>query len=139
MATAAATPSGLVATPSTSGGTLAANTYLYRVAAVRDGLVSAPTAQVQAITTGATGSVSLSWNAVPGATSYRVFGRLGTIQLIGSPTSPAFVDTGSVTPSGALPTAIGLANLRIPHRDNVTDVEVGTGIDEYRNRYGRAG
>lgn len=139
LAAAPAVPTGLVATPSTTGGTLAAGTYIYRVTSMRNGQESAPTAQVSAITTGATGSVSLAWNAVPGATSYRVYGRSGTIQLMSSPTSPAFVDTAAITPSGALPTAIGRTSLRIPYGPNVTNIEVGNDVGDYRNRYGSPG
>jgi hypothetical protein len=58
-------------------------------------------------TTGTTtGSVALAWTAVPGATGYNVYGRTpgAELKMTPSPTSATtFTDTGSVTPSGALP------------------------------------
>lgn len=58
-------------------------------------------------TTGTTtGSVALSWPAVAGATGYKVYGRsFGAEQLITSTASTSYTDTGSVTPSGAIPPA----------------------------------
>jgi len=59
-------------------------------------------------TTGTTtGSVTLNWAAVAGATGYNVYGRSQGGELKMTPsaiTALTFTDTGSVTPSGALPT-----------------------------------
>lgn len=60
-------------------------------------------------TTGTTtGTVTLNWPAVPGATGYNVYGRTVAGELKMTPTPIAgltFTDDGSVTPSGALPAA----------------------------------
>lgn len=102
------TPVNAAFSTATTGGTLAAGTYSYRVSAL-DGLggetlVSAATTQA---TTGATSTVTVNWGAVTGATGYKVFGRTAGSELllatVGATTT--WTDTGSVTPSGALPEA----------------------------------
>jgi hypothetical protein len=62
-----------VATPSAAGGTLAAGVYYYRVAAIVGGVESVGSNEFTVTTTGATGSVALTWLAVTGATGYRVY------------------------------------------------------------------
>lgn len=103
------TPSGLIVTPSTTGGTLGAATRSYRVSAYMDN--SAETVActaVTGVTTGTTASVALSWTAVYGAKGYNVYGRASGSELKMTPsgqTATTFTDTGAVTPSGALPSA----------------------------------
>jgi hypothetical protein len=69
----------VTATPFTTGGTLAAGTYYYRVTPLNDESYNGNNAygttsvEVSAVTTGTTGRVSLSWPAVANATHYRVF------------------------------------------------------------------
>lgn len=99
------TPVNAAFTTSTTGGSLAAGTYYYRVSALDkhgETLASTETSQV---TTGATSTVTVNWGAVTGATGYKVYGRsTGAQQLlatVGAVTT--YVDTGAVTPSGALP------------------------------------
>jgi len=48
--------------------------------------------------------IELSWSAVNNATGYRVYGRSGDILKMAETTSLSWIDDGSVTPSGALPT-----------------------------------
>ena len=108
-----------------SGGTLAAATYSYRLSAVIGAIeTQASTAKTQ-VTTGSTSTVTLDWTTIAasapynGATSFKVYGRTGGSELLmGTVTMPTktFTDTGSVSPSGALPaatTAVSLTN-RIP-------------------------
>src|SRR5207247_9638245 len=98
---------------STSGGTLAAATYSYRVTFVAFGLETAPSPAKTQVTTGATSTVTIDVTGmVPSnATSWKVYGRTGGSELLmGTQTLPAtltFVDTNAVTPSGALPTDSG--------------------------------
>ena len=91
-------------TASATGGTLAAGTRSYRVSALNAlGETLASTAAT-AVTTGVTASVSVAWSTVAGATSYKVYGRAaGAELLMANPAASPFVDTGSVTPAGALP------------------------------------
>lgn len=105
---ALATPVNAAFATATTGGTLAAATYYYRVSALdgRGGetLASAETSQV---TTGATSTVTVNWDAVSGATGYKVYGRTTGAELliatVGAVTT--YTDTGSITPAGALPSA----------------------------------
>lgn len=95
------------ATPATSGGTLADGTYYYRVSVVTTGAESIASAEVSAVVSGGAGAgqVTITVNAVAGATAYKFYGRAaGTEQQIASQAGVTFIDTGSVTPSGALPT-----------------------------------
>lgn len=67
-------PTGLVATPSASGGTLAAGTRYYKVTALDAAGESIGSAEASAVVPGGgAGSVTLTWNGVFGATSYRVY------------------------------------------------------------------
>lgn len=67
-------PGTVTAVPSTQGGTLAAGTHFYQVTALDSlGFETGPSAEVNATTTGPTGSVSLSWPAISGAASYNVY------------------------------------------------------------------
>jgi hypothetical protein len=87
--------------PSTTGGTLAAGTYFYKVTARTDvaGLTGETTAapEVSATTTGTTSSVGLSWPAVTGASGYRVY--RGT--SAGAETGYLVTATNSLTDTGA--------------------------------------
>lgn len=93
---------------STSGGTLAAGTYSYRISAVINGIETTASVAATQQTTGITSTVTVSWAAFASAaaTSYKVYGRTGGSELLmGTVNMPTtqFVDDGSVTPSGALP------------------------------------
>src|ERR671921_1788193 len=70
-------PVGVAATPSTSGGTLAAGTYYFRVTFLNAAGESAGSAEVSAVTTGSTGSVSVVWATDKRATAARVDGGAG--------------------------------------------------------------
>lgn len=117
---ALATPVNTAFSTATTGGTLAAATYAYRVSALdgRGGETLASTETTQA-TTGTTSTVTVNWGAVTGATGYRIYGRTsGGQQLlatVGAVTT--YTDTGAATPSGALPTA------------NTTGLGAGTSTD----------
>ncbi len=70
-------PTGLTATPSATGGTLAAGSQSYRVAAFNALGSTALSTPVVAVTTGTTGSSALEFNRVEGAAGYKLFGRAG--------------------------------------------------------------
>ncbi len=96
-------------------GTLASGTYAYTVTATNtQGETIASTSA--SITLSATGGVTVSWLAVPGATGYKVYGRSGTLGLVGSVTSPTltFTDSGSVTPGAASPSTNTTGTLTYP-------------------------
>lgn len=96
-------PSGIAGT----AGLLAAGTYEYQVSAFNQyGETLASPASATVTTTGSTGSVALTATPITGAVGYRWYGRVaGALQLIGSSATASFVDTGAVTPNGALPSA----------------------------------
>lgn len=100
-------PTGLVATPSGTGGTLAAGTYYYKVAATDAAGQTLASAQVSSgALTGTTSSVVLTWTAVNGATGYRVYrstvsGTFTTPALLATPATATYTDTGGSVSSGA--------------------------------------
>lgn len=88
----------------TGAGTLAPATYYYRVVALNAvgmTLASIETSHVL----GATGGVNVNWGATSGATGYKIYGRTTGAELlmatVGAVTT--WLDDGSITPSGALP------------------------------------
>lgn len=100
---------GTVTATSGTGGTLAAGTYAYRVTALDAFGESLPSAEATATTTGSSGSVALSWTAVPSASGgYNVYGRTASGETyLGHTATTTYTDTGSATPSltRQLPTA----------------------------------
>ena len=102
------TPGAVSATASATGGSKVTGTYFYVVVAV-DGLsnTTLPGATAAGVSvTGPTGSVALSWSAVPGAYSYRVYQGLTSgaqTQYITS-TGTTATDNGSGYTTGTLPT-----------------------------------
>lgn len=126
-----------------SGGTLAAATYSYRVTFRYGTLETAPSPAKTQVTTGSTSTVTvdISGMSIPqGATSWRVYGRsAGTELLMGTVTLPTaqFVDDGTVTPAGALPTDTGAVNLLMFSQPNLTGVVKATtykSVSAYFNR-----
>lgn len=97
-------------TTATTGGTLAAGTYYYKITATNSTGESAGSNEVSQVTTGATSTVGLSWGAIAGATGYKVY--RATVSG-GQSTSPALVatvgavtsytDTGTAVSAGAVP------------------------------------
>lgn len=95
-----------------TGGTLVhSTTYYYRVSALNaygETLASTETSLATASNGSAdTSTITVKWLAVAGATGYKVYGRsTGAELLIGTVGAVLlFVDTGAVTPAGALPAA----------------------------------
>lgn len=68
-----APPTGLAATPSSSGGTLSSASYFYRVTAFGEFGETTGSEEVSAAVTGPAGSVALDWADVVGADGYRVY------------------------------------------------------------------
>jgi hypothetical protein len=106
-----AAPSGARAVAS-GGGSLPASTYAYRVVAYGacgNGVTcrSSATAEVSA-TLASKGSVAVTWSAVSGATSYRVYGRKkGAETQYWSTSGTSLVDTGAAGTASAVPTSAG--------------------------------
>jgi hypothetical protein len=105
--TAMATPATATPVASTTGGTLAAGTYYYRVSAIGITGETLANAEQSVVTTGTTSSVTVKWGAVEGAQGYKIYGRsTGAEQLLTTvwgQFTVQWVDTNAITPSGALP------------------------------------
>ena len=71
--------------------------------------------------------IELSWPAVNNTTGYRVYGRSGDILKMAETTSLSWIDDGSVTPSGALPTE-NTAGLEAQMRDMWTALNAAQAI-----------
>jgi hypothetical protein len=107
-----ATPTGASATVVAGGGSLAAGTYAYRVAARLTSnqnakATSASSVEVAAtIAAGTTGGVRVSWTAIPGAEEYLVYGRTAGGQTMYWKTSQtSFTDTGAAGTAAGSPSA----------------------------------
>lgn len=136
------TPAQPGSSTSTTGGTLAAGTYSYRVTAVMNGTESGPSTAKTQVTTGATSTVTITWTAVGGAGSYKVYGRTGGSELLmATVTAPTvqFIDDGSLTPAGALPAASsGLVSLKSgPNTPNKTGIALATASKQTNRYYNR--
>jgi hypothetical protein len=108
-------------TTATTGGSLVAGTYSYRVAAVDatggETLSSVPKAQIVPAGT-ATNTVTVNWSAVTGAAGYKIYGRTaGTEALIATVGAVAtYADLGAIVPTVA------------PKTQNTTTVGNATGV-----------
>jgi len=134
-------PTAPVAVPSEAGGTLAAATYVYRSTYVKDGIESAASASSNnAVIAGATGSVAVTVAVVPGATSYKIYGRTGgSFLLMNTITAPTvlYTDTAADTPSGASPANNSNITFRFPYAGHaqLTGILPGLGAGTYQRIY----
>jgi len=143
LADTKASASAPASSTSTSGGTLAAATYSYRVTFVANGTETAPSPAKTQVTTGATSTVTVDVTAIvpTNATSWKIYGRTGGSELLmGTVVLPTktFLDDGSATPAGALPTDSGNVSLMFasgePNRNNVAKTTTYKATDRYYNR-----
>jgi hypothetical protein len=104
-----ATPTAAAFATATTGGSLVAATYYYRVSAINaQGETLAFAEQSEVVPAGtSTNTVTVNWVAVTGATGYKVYGRTTGAELLIATTGAvtAYIDTGAITPAGALPAA----------------------------------
>lgn len=100
---------GVIIAGVSADGSLGAGTYTYTVTAVNSVGETLQSTTSTVTLTGSNNSVYISWDQVPKATAYKVYGRSGTAsthQLIGTAGGATFyfIDRGIVTPAGAPPT-----------------------------------
>lgn len=116
-------PQGVSATPSGSGGTLAAGTYYYRVTMLNAAGESLGSAEVSAVTTGSTSSVSIAWTNDSRATSYRIYRGTasGAQTTYYTDAGTPFVDTNAAGTAGTVPT-VSTARITIPDADDMWPV-----------------
>ena len=122
-----AVPGTVTATGSSTGGTLAAATYYYKVTALNAAGETVGSLEANVTTTGTTSSVSLAWGAVTGATSYKVYRgtAAGLESVFYTTTTNSHTDTGATSAAGTVPTvnttAIVTAGFDITFNDVTSD------------------
>jgi len=94
-----ATPANLVASDSSTGGTIPAGTYDYKVTSVDAKGETAASSADQVILTGSTSSVEVSWDAAQGATGYRLYRKKSTDSdwVYWTVSETTFTDTNGTT------------------------------------------
>lgn len=109
----------LLATPvasyaSEEAGTLAPGTYYYRVSAINAVGETLASTEIDHTLSG-TGGIKIDWPAVSGSTGYRVYGRATGAELLLEEIGAVleYTDDGSLTPSGALPTANDTSGIEV--------------------------
>jgi hypothetical protein len=133
-------PYNQTATGSPTGGQLDNGTYFYTVTALDYAGETEATASISAVVTGQTstsqtGSVTVSWQAVPGATSYRIYGRISgsvgaMITLLNPSGDPlTWVDTGSATPTSTSPPITNTTGLSLNSVVGTIIATTGSAID----------
>ena len=120
-------PGTVTPTGSSTGGTLAAATYYYKVTALNAAGETVGSPEANVTTTGATSSVALAWAAVTGATSYKVYrGTAAGLESVFYTTATnSFTDTGAAATAGTVPTvnttAVVTAGFTITFSDVTSD------------------
>jgi uncharacterized LabA/DUF88 family protein len=104
-ATEMAVPSSPAAT-ATTGGTLTAGTYYYKVVATDGVGTTTGSSEVSCTVDGTTtNACQISWTAVTGASSYRIYGRATEAQnQYWTSASSPYTDTGTAGTAGTVPT-----------------------------------
>jgi hypothetical protein len=96
-------------------GTLPNATYYYRVSAINASGETLASAETSLVIAAGPQGVNVNWGAVAGATGYKIYGRTTGSELliatVGAVTT--YLDNGSITPAGALPTANTTGTLAI--------------------------
>jgi hypothetical protein len=110
IATILTAPTQTATATATTGGTLAAGTYYYKVTALNANGESLGSNEESQVTTGSTSTVTVSWGSVTGATSYRVYrgtaaGAENVYYTVNS--GVTYTDTGAASTAGTPPTVAG--------------------------------
>lgn len=100
-------PTANAPTTATTGGTLTAATYYYKITALNSIGETLPSTEVSIATTGSTSANTVTWSAVTGATGYKIYrgtaaGAESVFYTVGSVTT--FTDTGAANTAGTPPT-----------------------------------
>lgn len=92
----------------TTGGTLAAATYYYKVTALTAAGETIGSNELSQVTTGTTSTVTINWAAVAGATGYRIYrgtAAAGENVYYAVGAVVTFTDTGAASTAGTVPGA----------------------------------
>lgn len=127
-------PVGVAATPSGSGGTLAAGSHYIRVTFLNAAGESAGSAEVSAVTTGSTSSISVAWTTDARATSARIYYGVAsgaqTVYFTDADGVGPLVITSAAGTAGLVP-SVSTARIVIPAATDlwpVTSVTVERGV-----------
>lgn len=118
------TPTGAKGT--VTGGAVAAGTYYYKVSAMDETGETLPGTESAAVTVDSSNNkVDLTWTAVAGATSYKVYrtttsGTYTTPALVGTATTNSFTDTLAIPTAGA---PLATATVTYQHK-HVVDAKI---------------
>jgi len=131
-------PSGVTAS-ATTGGTLVAGTYTYRVVAVDSlGNITKGSIPVSVTLTNPSlvpESVLISWSTVTGATSYRIYGRSDPQNQYWTTSSLTYTDTGTTGTSGTTPESTNAYFIKISSNNSyfyVDNFGIGTKTPTYK-------
>lgn len=118
------------------GGSLSEKMYSYCISVTTPEDTGTPDGWVYPQIVGSTNkTVALSWDPVPGATEYKVWGReagqIGLLATITDMSITKFVDDGSIVPTGGLPNTLPMAPIRY---NRLRDLQV---IARYASRQQR--
>lgn len=96
------------ASTATTGGTLLAGTWYYKVTATNSAGETIASNEISQVTTGTTSTVTLNWALVAGATGYKVYrgatpGGENTYFTIASGSTITYTDTGTAGTAGSPP------------------------------------
>jgi hypothetical protein len=135
-----ATPTAAAFSTASTGGSLVPATYYYRVSAINAfGETLAFTEASQVVGAGTnTNTVTVNWLTVTGATGYKVYGRTTGAELLIATVGAVltYVDTGAITPAGALPAANTTSPGLTPNARAVVYIDTPGTDQVYANLYG---
>jgi len=114
-------PKNVQGTPSTSGGEMTDGDYYYVVTPINpfgEGMKGVESAKITITGGGGSGKISLTWDEVPGSSSYKVYrtttqGQYVSPCYIADPTSNSYTDTAA-SPSVGAPPKFESDNVKTP-------------------------
>lgn len=100
----------------TTGGSLVAGTYYYKVTALNAVGETIASNEISQATTGTTSTVTINWATVTGATSYRVYrgtsaGAENVYYAVSGGATATFTDTGAANTAGSPPASNGTGSV----------------------------
>jgi hypothetical protein len=130
------TPAAPTGTPNTTGGTLAAGTYYYKLESLYGSGNSAAVETASITTTAATSSITLSWTGTAGATGYNLYrtamnGSSGSETFLVTVPPPQTSTLGTVTYTDTGAIALGTATAPSVSSAPSDGTQTCIGVSEY--------
>jgi len=128
-------PKNVAGTPSTSGGSMADGTYYYVITLLNsqgEGVRGAESSGITITGGGGAGKIALTWDDVPGASSYKVYrtttqGQYSDPCYIANPSTNSYEDTAA-SPSAGAPPKFESDNVKTPQMEETSllpDIDIG--------------